>query len=60
MIDREHIERQIVEARKLEAQLQEEAKPYLSHFRIASRVKRKLAKVRKARREMEKVLQDNQ
>lgn len=56
MIDRPHIERQLEQARELEAKLLAESKPYLHHYLLASRIKRKLGKVRKMKREFEKVL----
>lgn len=56
MIDRPYIEQQFGKARELEAKLVEECKPYLHQYRVAARIKRKLAKVRKVKREFEKVL----
>lgn len=56
MIDQPYIEGELGKAKEFEAKLIGEVKPYLAHYRMAARIKRKLAKVRKLRRQFEAAL----
>jgi hypothetical protein len=57
-MSKQYLEQQLELANEMENKLTVEVRPYLHDYKIAARIKRKIAKIRKVKREFESKLSE--